>query len=92
MENYKDSRIYFGVREVGTILYVFIINIMINLIYPKYKKISMTIVCQDPEKVLTYFKLIKYWHSYRIEKYKSGYTGQNGYKITTIMLLLDKKI
>ncbi|MCU9934964.1 YitT family protein [Mycoplasmopsis cynos] len=91
MENYKDSRIYFGVREVGTILYVFIINIMINLIYPKYKKISMTIVCQDPEKVLTYFKLIKYWHSYRIEKYKSGYTGQNGYKITTIMLLLEAK-
>ncbi|WP_117275047.1 YitT family protein [Mycoplasmopsis edwardii] len=88
-KNWKESRIYFGMREVSTFFYILVTNIVINILYPKYKKVSLTIVSSNPEKVLAYFKLINYWHSYRIEKYTSGYTGKEGYKIETVMLLLE---
>ncbi|EIE40142.1 YitT family protein [Mycoplasmopsis canis] len=88
-QNYKESRIYFGMREVSTFFYIIVVNLVINLLYPKYKKVSMTIVSTNPQKVLAYFKLINYWHSYRIESFQSGYTGQENFKITTVMLSLE---
>ncbi|SYV96962.1 Uncharacterised protein, partial [Mycoplasmopsis edwardii] len=48
-------------REVSTFFYILVTNIVINILYPKYKKVSLTIVSSNPEKVLAYFKLINYW-------------------------------
>ncbi|WP_435129916.1 YitT family protein [Mycoplasma sp. 6243] len=82
-------RIYFGIRELTTFLYILIVNVFIDILYPKYKKVDVTIISCNPEKVLAYFRLINYWHSYRIESYKSGYTGKQATKISTVMLILE---
>ncbi|TDV23249.1 putative 5xTM membrane YitT family protein [Mycoplasmopsis mustelae] len=84
-----NHKVYFGIRELTTFLYILVVNVFIDIIYPKYKKVNVTIVCSDPAKVLVYFKLIDYWHSYRIERYKSGYTGKFATKISTVMLILE---
>ncbi|WP_025755314.1 YitT family protein [Mycoplasmopsis cricetuli] len=87
----SNSQIFIGVREISTYLYILISTLVVSIIYPKYKKMKMTIVTKDITKVLAYFKLIEYWHGYRIETYKSGFTGKRGYKIETVVLLLETK-
>lgn len=87
----SNSRVIFGMREISTLLYIFIVNTLVGIIYPKYKKVSMEIFTNDPSKVLAYFKTINYWHAYTIYTAKSGYTGNNVYRIETTLLLLESK-
>ncbi|MHA0273071.1 YitT family protein [Mycoplasma sp. 48589B] len=81
----------FGMRELSTYAYLLVTNFVVSLLYPKYKKVKLTIISSEPEKVIAYFKLINYWHSYRIVRFKSGYTGKYSYKIETVALLLETK-
>ncbi|WP_051789155.1 YitT family protein [Mycoplasma buteonis] len=81
----------FGMRELSTFAYILVSNLIVNVLYPKYKKMKLTIISQDPQKVIAYFNLINYWHSYRIVRYKSGYTGKYNYKIETVILLLESR-
>ncbi|WP_246051804.1 YitT family protein [Mycoplasma nasistruthionis] len=81
----------FGMRELSTFCYLVVTNLIINILYPKYKKVQLTIVTNEPEKVVAYFKLINYWHSYRFVEFESGYTGNKCKKIETVMLLLESK-
>ncbi|WLP85596.1 YitT family protein [Mycoplasma seminis] len=81
----------FGMRELSTFAYLIVTNIVVSILYPKYKKVKLTIISNEPEKVLAYFKLINYWHSYRIVRFKSGYTGKYSFKIETVALLLETK-
>ncbi|WP_426461140.1 YitT family protein [Mycoplasma hafezii] len=82
---------YFGMRELSTFAYILVSNVIVNIMYPKYKKMKLTIISAEPEKVLAYFNLIGYWHSYRLERFKSGYTGKYNYKIETVILLLESR-
>ncbi|SJZ62367.1 YitT family protein [Mycoplasmopsis verecunda] len=81
----------FGMRELSTFAYLIVTNVVVNILYPKYKKVKLTIISSEPEKVIAYFKLINYWHSYRLVRFKSGYTGKYQYKIETVALLLETK-
>ncbi|QNM93395.1 YitT family protein [Mycoplasma sp. Pen4] len=81
----------FGMRELSTFVYLILTNVVINILYPKYKKVKLTIISAEPEKVIAYFKIINYWHSYRLVRFKSGYTGRINYKIETVTLLLESK-
>ncbi|VEU70116.1 YitT family protein [Mycoplasmopsis glycophila] len=83
--------IIIGTRELSTFSYIVISNLVVNKLYPKYKKINLTIISSEPEKIIAYFKLINYWHSYRIIRYKSGYTGKYGFGIETSILLMEAK-
>ncbi|RIV16799.1 YitT family protein [Mycoplasmopsis gallopavonis] len=80
-----------GVREISTFSYIVVSNLVVNKLYPKYKKIKMTIISSEPQKIIAYFNLINYWHSYRIVRFKSGYTGKYGFKIETVILLMEAK-
>ncbi|WP_406614233.1 YitT family protein [Mycoplasma corogypsi] len=83
------SHEYIGMREISTFLYIAVSNVVVNILYPKYKKMRMTIVSNDPQKIIAYFKVINYWHSYRIIRYKSGYTGKYAFQIETVVLLME---
>ncbi|VEU58487.1 YitT family protein [Mycoplasmopsis gallinacea] len=87
----QTQQIYFGMRELSTFTYIITTNLTVNLLYPKYKKTSLVIVSSDPKQIMAYFKLINYWHSYRITRFKSGYTGEYSYKIETVILYLEAK-
>lgn len=86
-----SPRTIFGLREVSTFLYILINNVVLNIIYPKYKKVTLEISCKDPKEFVKYFKDIKYWHAYSIFEGKSGYTGSDIYIISTTLLLLETK-
>ncbi|UUD35922.1 YitT family protein [Mycoplasmopsis citelli] len=81
----------FGARELSTFMYILISNLVVSLIYPKYKKMKMVIVSNDIEKIINYFKAIEYWHSYQIVDFTSGYDGTTKYKVETVVLLLESK-
>ncbi|WP_338822857.1 YitT family protein [Mycoplasmopsis felifaucium] len=89
--NSVAPRTIIGLREVSSFLYIVINNIVLNIIYPKYKKVSLEISCKNPDNVIKYFKDVKYWHGYTILKAKSGFTGADIYVISTTLLLLETK-
>lgn len=80
-----------GMREISTFVYIILVNLTVNILYPKYKKVFVSISCSDPSKVLGYLKLVNYWHGYQVTTLNSGYTGSTIYKIETVMLLLETK-
>lgn len=81
----------FGMRELSTLLYIVINNTILALVYPKYKKVKLSISCNNPDAILKYFKQINFWHSYTLRKVKSGYTGNTIVIIESVMLLLETK-
>ncbi|MEE3928075.1 YitT family protein [Mycoplasmopsis ciconiae] len=87
----ESVRILFGMRELSTFMYIAVNGLIINLVYPKYAKVKVTISCSNPEKVLGYLKLINYWHGYQVITMNSGYSGQQIYRIETVMLLMETK-
>ncbi|MBW0594607.1 YitT family protein [Mycoplasmopsis anatis] len=87
----SPHRVYFGMRELSTFVYLVVNNLIVNLLYPKYKKVKLSISCSNPTKVLAYFKLINYWHGYEISSIKSGYSGAEVYKIDTVCLLFETR-
>ncbi|VEU78071.1 YitT family protein [Mycoplasmopsis columbinasalis] len=86
-----NNHAVFGMREIMTIFYIFIVNFLVSFIYPKYKKVDIEIFTADPKKILNYLKAINYWHAYTVYTAQSGYTGNPVYKVETTSLLLESK-
>ncbi|UUM20021.1 MULTISPECIES: YitT family protein [unclassified Mycoplasma] len=89
-KNQKYTTI-FGIRELSTFTYILISNIVISIIYPKYKKLKLVIVSDQMDKIVQYFNTIHYWHSYQIVDFKSGYDGKMKFKVETVVLLFESK-
>ncbi|QBF34923.1 YitT family protein [Mycoplasmopsis phocirhinis] len=87
-----NQRVVIGMRELTTFVYIIVVNGLISVLYPKYKKVNVEISCGTSfARIIEYFKEIKYWHAYSIFTTQSGYTGEKVYKINTTMLLLETK-
>ncbi|WP_161565689.1 YitT family protein [Mycoplasma sp. ATU-Cv-508] len=74
---------------IGTLTYLFVTVVIIDLIYPKYSKVKLDIYSNQPEKVSAYLKNSNFHHAWSIIPLKSGYTGQDKKVITTTILLLE---
>ena len=79
----------FGAQTIGTFLYIMLNAFVINLIYPKYKKVKMKIDTKDVNKIIKYLEAINFWHPYKIQKSISGYSKLEITSIETIVLLLE---
>ncbi|BAP01214.1 ABC transporter permease protein [Mycoplasmopsis californica HAZ160_1] len=87
-----NEHVFFGMREVTSFVYIGVVNGLVSLLYPKYKKVTMEIACAENfDIVLQYFRDIHYWHAYSIQEHTSGYTGKKVYKLTTTLLVLECK-
>ncbi|WP_438341330.1 YitT family protein [Mycoplasma sp. 3341] len=82
----------FVVRVISTILYIGVYNLLITFIYPKYRKIKITIYTTKINEICEHFKAINYWHGYNIVKDRSGFTGMEKERIETIALFLEQQI
>lgn len=80
-----------GIQVMATILYILLSASIVNKIYPKYKKVNITIYTSIPQEVMQHLSDIKYWHSYNMWSGISGYTKQAIHKIETIALYLEVK-
>lgn len=77
--------------SISTVIYIIIIDVVVERIYPKYKKVKLTIYTDNPQDVVAYLDYIGYWHSYIISDGISGYTKNNKYVVETVVLLLEAK-
>ncbi len=91
IKKYVSHRTIFGLREFSTILYIIFNNIVLGLMYPKYKKVTLSIATKCPDTIINYFRHIKYWHAYTIFKGISGYSQEETYFIETTLLTLETK-
>lgn len=74
---------------LGTLIYLFILMTIVDIIYPKYSKVQLSIYSNDPDEISKHLKKIRFPHSWAIIEHQSGYTGQNKKVITTTILLLE---
>ncbi|TPR53901.1 YitT family protein [Metamycoplasma neophronis] len=76
-------------RILSSIGYIFLYTAFIELIYPKYKKIKIEIHTKEPDKIISRFKEINYWHGFNIETVTGGFTNTTTIKIETYTLFLE---
>ncbi|AFX74646.1 hypothetical protein MOS_744 [Mesomycoplasma hyorhinis SK76] len=87
--NYGDPFTFLQI--IGTFIYLLITTTFLNKIYPKYKKMMLTIYTTHAEKIFKYLKETKYWHSFHLWKGISGYTQKEVQKIETIVFYIEIK-
>ncbi|MDZ7293080.1 YitT family protein [Mycoplasmopsis pulmonis] len=83
---------YYVMQMIGSFSYIVIVSLVVNILYPKYKKVKLSISTTNLAKIQEYFKEVKYWHPYKIIVGISGYTGRKIYKIETVVLFIESKI
>ncbi|WP_373436478.1 YitT family protein [Metamycoplasma equirhinis] len=79
-------------RAICTIGYIFLYNSLLEIIYPKYKKIKIEIYTKRADDVIRHFKEINYWHAYNIDHLTAGYTNTETVKIETFALYLEQNM
>lgn len=82
---------FFGIRTICSIFYILLSSVIINNLYPKYKKVLVKIDSKKYQDIIDNFNETNYWHGFKIKEYVSGYTGKKNYTIETVMLLLEYK-
>lgn len=78
-----------NVQVISSFIYIFANAFIINLLFPKYKKVKIKIDIKEYTKIYYLFEKLNYWHSYKIKPSKSGYTKQEIHTVETIVLLLE---
>ncbi|MDC8917116.1 YitT family protein [Metamycoplasma hyosynoviae] len=82
----------FLVRMFGTFVYLIIFTLIVNKMFPKYKKVKIEIFSNKTEWVCEHFKKIGYIHAFNIFYGISGYKHNELAKIETIALYLEKDL
>lgn len=85
----QQIREFWFIVLIGTLLYVFVLVVIVDLIYPKYSKVQLEIHSSNPQEISRHLKMIKFPHSWSISEIQSGFTGQNKKVIKTTILLLE---
>lgn len=79
-----------GMQTISTFLFIFIDGLIVNTLYPKYKKVKVKIdVGNDYSLITKWLNDSEYYHPYKIIKIISGHTKKESYSIETIMLYLE---
>ncbi|TPE58062.1 DUF2179 domain-containing protein [[Mycoplasma] falconis] len=78
-------------RIISSFGYIFLYTAIIELIYPKYKKVKIDVYTKKPDLVISHFKNINYWHGFNIERVIGGFTNTETTVIETYVLFLELK-
>ncbi|ACF07454.1 YitT family protein [Metamycoplasma arthritidis] len=90
IKNHPWNLASYLLRCISTLVYIFVYNGFVEILYPKYRKVKIEIYTKNPQKVIEHLKEIKYWHGYNYVDMTSGYTGENTTKIETMALYLEQ--
>lgn len=74
----------------GSVIYIMMSGIVVNHIYPKYKKVYVEIHSTKMEQITKWMDT-NYKHAYRIESSISNYAKCTKQHVVTVMLLLETK-
>lgn len=88
-KNINGFKVLFGIQTWSSFAYILVNGLLINMLYPKYKKVILNIDTKDPKIISQWLIDSEYWHPYKIKESISGYTKQSIYTISSIVLLLE---
>lgn len=88
-KNINGFKIFFGLQTWSSFAYILVNGLLINMLYPKYKKVIIHIDTKDPKIISKWLIESEYWHPYKIKESISGYTKKPIYTISSIVLLLE---
>ena len=71
--------------------YIFITSLLISIIYPKYKKVEVTICSNKASEISQELKRNNYGHAWSIGTKISGFSNQETQEIKTVMFLLESR-
>ena len=91
LEGKSFVKSFLGTTTFATLIYITLFSIVVNSIYPRYKKVKISIVTNVPDKISKLFKEIKYQHAWTIQEVTGGYSNSKKYKVETIILYLKHK-
>lgn len=74
----------------GSFIYITVLSMMMNFIFPKYSKVQIEIHSSKIEEIKKFLKK-EHGHPFRISKSISGYTDKDVYYFTTVILVLEVK-
>lgn len=86
-----NIRKFWLISIMSTIFYILITSTIIDRVYPKYKKVRFMVISDKIDEINKKLHEVKYWHSWKIEEFTSGYTGKAKKKIVTVIFLLEEK-
>lgn len=87
--NINGFKYFINIQVVSSFLYIYANGIIINNLYPKYKKVKIKIDSKKHDLIIKWLEESEYWHPYKIIEITSGYTKQKIYTIESIVLLLE---
>lgn len=88
-QNINGFNSLFSLQTLASALYVVLFGVLVNVLYPKYKKVVIKIDTINVDLIKNYLKESKFNHSYKIHTLTSGWTGKEIYTFETIILLLE---
>ncbi len=74
----------------GSLIYILVLSMIINLIFPKYQKVQIEIHSAKVAEITAFLKK-SHGHPFRIEDATSGYLSKQMQYITTVILILEQK-
>ena len=79
------------VTLMSTICFLLIVLYIVNKIFPKYNKVEIVVFSEKIDEINQKLKEAKYWHSWRVVSFDSGYLNVKKKKIVTVVFLLEMK-
>ena len=80
---------FLGVTMFITLIYIIIYGIVINIIYPRHKKMKIEICSKKMNDIVKYLIDSKFHHGYSIGKEKSVYSKKNTNRLVTVISYME---
>ncbi len=81
----------FGITTFITILYITLTGIIMNLIYPRHRKVKISISSKKMKEILEYLDETGFHHPFALRKEHSVYTKKDNQILTTVIYYLEAR-
>ena len=82
-------KLIFGITTFITIVYICLTSYVMNVIYPRHKKVELSISSNKIEEIYTYLHTSNFPHAFGIRDERSLYSKRNNEIIKTVVLYLE---
>jgi len=84
--------LFFGITTFITIMYISITGVIMNVIYPRHRKVKISISSKKMKEIVAYLKESEFHHPYAIKKEHSVYSGKDNEILTSVVYYLEANI
>ena len=81
--------LFLGTTTFVTIIYILVYSLIINIIYPRHKRVKIEISSKLSEEIINYLMESNFPHGYSVRKERSVYSKRDTQVITTIISYME---